>query len=141
MPAAPNEGAMNFAAAYGLRGFSIIDERGNEVFKGSITEHVGPLTEEDNAPERWKVARTSSRTIPIAGAAATNPQVNSAPASTLRMCRIVMALLLSSSQSEAATTGPVGLRACERRSQRDVDGVTVLRDRPALQIANAEEFR
>src|SRR5436190_23981274 len=59
------------------------------------------------------------------GAAATNPQVNSAPASTLRMCQIVMALLLSSSQSEAATTGPVGLRACERRSRRDVDRVPV----------------
>jgi endoglucanase len=79
IPGAPNEGAINLSGAYGLNSFSIIDEKGNEIFKSSIKERVAPTTMEENSPAVWRLASTSRPKIAITGATTTNPVVITAP--------------------------------------------------------------
>jgi endoglucanase len=79
IPGAPNDGAVNFARTYGLNSFTILDARGNDVFRGSISERVGPLTTEENASDRWRLASPSRPTIAITSASNTNPVVITAP--------------------------------------------------------------
>jgi endoglucanase len=89
VPGSPNEGAINFAGHYGLNSFNIVDIRGDRVFTGSITERVGPMTIEKNAPDAWRLASASRQTTAITGATTTNPVVVTAPSHGLTNTEVI----------------------------------------------------
>ena len=65
IPGAPDEGAIDFAASYGLKSFEIIDEGGRTVYRGSIIRRVAPRDVEPNSGFPSNIPYASTNVPPL----------------------------------------------------------------------------